>query len=196
MTADGASQGDVAAAQVNLKAQGSAARKAAERGANVDMGAYELDAFGDQVLDAAKSVGNAKFVPWNVLANTANENISDPNLARYKASINGAIGAYAQVLARNGTPTVEGLRIGQETLNKQQSYAAVAATIKQWQLEAKTIRASSGAVQQNIHNSISGGSTESPTPLVSSGAATQAVKTPGQLAPGKYQWTLDKGIHQ
>jgi hypothetical protein len=174
MSEDGFTEAQKAAARVNLNAQGAAAKRAAERGAGVDMGAYELDAFADQVTDALKGMNEGSFVPWNKLSNMADSQISDPKLAAYKTALQGLKGAYSTVISRGGVPTVEAQHKADDLINAATGPSAVAAIIKQMKNEATAVHGSSSAVQDDIQRRVSGnvpGQGGASSPAAGGGAA-------------------------
>jgi hypothetical protein len=181
MIADNLPPSVIAAANVNLRAQAAAAKQAAERGGKVDMAAYELENFIPQAEEAIQKLDNKAFVPWNKIANLGAEQINDPDLASLKTALQGVKGAYASIITRGGTPTVDAEKRGDDLLNTAQNYKSFSAVAKQMMNEAKAVKGSSAQVQADIQNRIGGGPVAPVSPIA---PATNTPNAPASLPSG------------
>jgi hypothetical protein len=87
----------------------------------------EAQNFAKIALDASANVPRDQFVPWNKLKNYSESQLSDPNLAQFKAANTSLINAYARAVG-GGSVTVHGQEEGEKMLNTatdQKSYQAV-----------------------------------------------------------------------
>lgn len=184
MNDDDLSPSEIAARKINLGAQAAAQTTAAKRGANVDMGAIELDTFADQALNALNDVNNGNFKPWNQIANLTADQISDPALAAYKTALQGVKGAYASVISRGGVPSVDAMHKADELLSSAQGPGAVKAIIAQMKNEASGVKSSSTQVQNNINARAAG---KEPAP--NQGAMPPVAPPIGQRRPNTVYMT-------
>jgi len=93
----------VKAGQIEFGAEKKETQTAATQAGRVQVAANELKEFLPLVLEASAKVPRGSFMPINRLLQTADAQISDPNLKELKIYINSLLNAYDQLAARGGT---------------------------------------------------------------------------------------------
>jgi hypothetical protein len=111
--------------------------------------------FAKIALDASNKVPRDKFVPWNKLKNYSESQLSDPNLAAFKAANTSLINAYARAVG-GGTVTVHGQEEGEKMLNTATSPEAYNAVVQQILTETQAALDSPKQVREHMHNGGSG----------------------------------------
>jgi hypothetical protein len=91
---------DIIAAQAEAAGVVSASRALGQIEARTVSPAVEAQRMGNLALKLSKNYPRDKFVPFNKLFQMVDENISDPDLLKFKASV----GTYARMYARATTP--------------------------------------------------------------------------------------------
>lgn len=101
----GMSQEDIVAAQQKFIADSSEARTLGSMTARTAAPAAEAQLFGQYAKELSKTVPRGKFVPVTKLIQTAEENISDPNLLAFRAATNTFINEYSRAITPIGSTT-------------------------------------------------------------------------------------------
>lgn len=171
-----------AAAKVKMKASIAASNAMAKRGANIDTAAEELNTFADQALEASDKVSREKFVPWNQLENFVRSNTSNPDYATLFTAVQGARNAYAGVMSRNGSPTVNYMQHADDLLSAAKDHESLKATLSQMKKEAVGAQQATSAVQGRIIQNQFGAAT---------GTEAPPAPAPAQAPPKVQKWGRD-----
>lgn len=110
----------------------------------------EAQNFAKIALDASNQVPRDKFVPWNKLKNYSESQLSDPNLASFKAANTSLINAYARAVG-GGSVTVHGQEEGEKMLSTATSPEAYNAVVKQILTETQAALDSPKQVREHMH---------------------------------------------
>ena len=101
----GASPEDILVAQSRFSGLQAGQRTLAQSEVRVGQAQQEALNLAKPALDLSEKIDRAKFVPLNKLMQTAEANISDPELLSFKAANNSFLMAYTRALAPTGVPT-------------------------------------------------------------------------------------------
>lgn len=161
-------KGDYAFGQSEAKAAG---------GLDAKMSAYgaETQASAKIALDASAAVGRGSFVPMNQLMQMYQRNTSDPDLARFNASINSLVGAYAKARNPTGTPTDSDRGHAMDMLSSATSKEAFSAAVNQLQQE---VYQGQSAIRQSREDNRNGTPLVAPPTYTSPNAAQPAAAIP------------------
>lgn len=94
---------NIASGQIDFGAAKKETTTAAAQAGRVAIATNELNTFAPLVLQASANVPRGSFMPINKLLQTADNQLSDPNLRQLKISITSMMNAYDQLAARGGT---------------------------------------------------------------------------------------------
>jgi hypothetical protein len=164
--------------KLKLSAETKAAQTAGGQIGKVSLATNELDTFGDQTLEASKSVPRGKFVPYSELRQKSDTAISDPDLIRFKGKMQALENAYNQLAARSGTDVEKRAHI-HELFNTANSDEAVQSLVKTVKEEAAGARE---AADRTI-GEVSGAAIPGATPGTTPGAAAPPARS-GQTTSG------------
>lgn len=95
----------ISAKQAEFEGLRSAQRTLGSQSARVGSAAKEAYALVEPALEASRNVPRGKFVPLNSLMQTAKQNISDPNLIRFKEANNALVNTYVRAIVPTGVGT-------------------------------------------------------------------------------------------
>ena len=110
----------------------------------------EAQNFAKVALDASAKVPRDSFVPWNKLKNYTESQLSDPNLAAFKAANTSLINAYARAVG-GGSVTVHGQEEGERMLSTATSPESYEAVVNQILTETQAALDSPKQVREHIH---------------------------------------------
>ncbi len=147
---------DLAAARANFMAQSAAARTAAQREATVATAVNEAKGTFPQVLQASAKLPRSEFVPFNAALNFARTMTGSEPQRAYGAALQAAVTAYSQAMSRTGANSVYAQTHAAEVLSKADGPKAIAASIKQLQIEMDIAKAAPEETRQDILNHILG----------------------------------------
>lgn len=161
----GISPDDIAKGTAKQKYDQSSAATAGHRAGTMAGVEAALPALADNAIDLSKQVGNSRFVPLNKLMMMADDSISDPNLASFKAANQALASEYQQVISRGGS-NVFALREAMDVLNRASSPEAYEAAVNQVKREVSI----NTNAMNNVRNNIGGahGSSTVANPLLPS----------------------------
>ena len=111
----------------------------------------EAQNFAHIALDASEKVPRDKFVPWNKLKLYSESQLSDPNLASFKAANTSLINAYARAVG-GGTVTVHGQEEGEKMLSTATDPTSYRAVVNQILKETQGALDSPQQVREHMHS--------------------------------------------
>lgn len=149
----------VGSGQIGFSGEKKATSVAAGQAGKVDVAGNEMEEFDPLVRQALAAIPRSSFMPLNRLMQTADEQISDPNLARAKAVVNSYLNAYDQLTGRGGTD-VEKRAHNRALLTTAQGPEAALAALDMMQTESK---AAARAADRAIHKYSGGGPAPAPS---------------------------------
>jgi hypothetical protein len=101
----GATVEDIMIAQSRFAGLQAGERALAQSGARIGQAQQEALNLAKPALEISAKLDRSKFVPLNKLLQTAEANISDPDLLSFRATNNSFLTAYARALSPTGAPT-------------------------------------------------------------------------------------------
>lgn len=135
----------------NVKADNRTFVELGAREGKIAPAVQEAQNFAQIALDASDKVPRDKFVPWNKLKNMSESQMSDPDLAAFKAANTSLINAYARAVG-GGTVTVHGQEEGEKMLSTATDNASYKAVVAQILKETQGALHSPSQVRESLHN--------------------------------------------
>jgi hypothetical protein len=131
----GYSGADLAAKAQEYMGLGAEMRAAGTASAKVGMAATETNRLFQPAIETSKKVSRFNFVPANKLLQMAEENISDPDLAKFKTATKAVINTYIRTISPLGVPSDFVRKHAYDLLETADSQEKYEAVIDQMKLE-------------------------------------------------------------
>lgn len=162
---------EVAAKIAEFNGLMSGERTLGTRTATIEMAVNEANNVIPLALKYSQSVPRGKWVPITKLVQTADSNLSDPNLLAFKQANLSLANIYARAISPTGTPTVSDKDHALAILSTATSPESYEAVLKVMQAEINAARQSPGQVRQEFRE----GETGQPLPAPTQAPAAKVV---------------------
>lgn len=181
---------DVAQAIAEFEGNKAGQRRLGTLEATLGTGLAEANIFAPMLLDASEKVDRTQFPTVNSILMAAERGTGDESVVRYSVAFNALVGAYSQVLTRNGVPTDKARETARETFNPALSKDQMRAVIDQVMLEIKGANKAPGIVRGEMRERAApggkpGAAPSGGTPAQSSGPPKAGVGEVVQGPDGK-----------
>lgn len=162
-SAQGKPPADLATARVAILGTQQAARTAGAQTAKIGIGLREIDKFAPLVIGASEKVDRTRFPTVNSLIEASQRGTGGTQIVQLVNYINALKNAYAQVLARGGSSSVDARKRADEVVNAAWSKGQIKAAIEAMRNEARQAESASTETM----GAISSGAGRAATPSTS-----------------------------